>query len=237
MVPDNIIQSTGFVLAIALAAGSTVLLATRLGFPISTTHGLLGALTGAGLLAVGTGVNFYILGKIFFLPLILSPVIAVVLSNVLYRFFHAGRKAAGITEESCVCIGNKWQPVPAIAGVSDNFIGLPVYETASGSMEDCRRLYQGKLVGIQAQSLLNNLHYGSAAIVSFARGLNDTPKLISLLLITKLFHIPVYVSIVAIAMAVGGILNAAKVAETMSSKISKFNKGGASLPTWLQGCW
>jgi len=124
-----------------------------------------------------------------------------------------------------VCIGNKWQPVPAIAGVSDNFIGLPVYETASGSMEDCRRLYQGKLVGIQAQSLLNNLHYGSAAIVSFARGLNDTPKLISLLLITKLFHIPVYVSIVAIAMAVGGILNAAKVAETMSSKISKFNNG------------
>ncbi len=99
---------------------------------------------------LGTGVNFYILGKIFFLPLILSPVIAVVLSNVLYRFFHAGRKAAGITEESCVCIGNKSQPVPAIAGVSDNFIGLPVYETASGSMEDCRRLYQGKLVGIQA---------------------------------------------------------------------------------------
>jgi PiT family inorganic phosphate transporter len=65
LVPDNIIQSTGFVLAIALAAGSTVLLATRLGFPISTTHGLLGALTGAGLLAVGTGVNFYILGKYF----------------------------------------------------------------------------------------------------------------------------------------------------------------------------
>ncbi len=45
------------------------------------------------------------------------------------------------------------------------------------------------------------------------------------MLITKLFHIPVYVSIVAIAMAVGGILNAAKVAETMSSKISKFNNG------------
>ncbi len=43
LVPDNIIQSADFVLAVALATGTTVLLATRFGFPISTTHGLVGA--------------------------------------------------------------------------------------------------------------------------------------------------------------------------------------------------
>lgn len=69
------------------------------------------------------------------------------------------------------------------------------------------------------------LHYASAAIVSFARGLNDTPKLVSLLLITHLFHLPVYISMLAATMALGGLLNARKVAATMSKKISKFNHG------------
>src|SRR6476661_6648214 len=40
LVPDALTASPGFVLAVALGAGFTVLLATRLGFPISTTHGL-----------------------------------------------------------------------------------------------------------------------------------------------------------------------------------------------------
>ena len=85
--------------------------------------------------------------------------------------------------------------------------------------------YSGRFLGINFQPLLNNLHYASAAIVSFARGLNDTPKLVSLLLITHLFNIPVYISILAIVMAIGGLLNAKKVAATMSNKISRFNHG------------
>lgn len=103
LVPDDIIKSVDFVLSVALAAGATVLLATRLGFPISTTHGLVGALVGAGLVAVGSAVNFSKLGKTFFLPLVLGPVIAVVIAAVLYALFKQSRKAAGITEESCVC--------------------------------------------------------------------------------------------------------------------------------------
>jgi PiT family inorganic phosphate transporter len=80
-------------------------------------------------------------------------------------------------------------------------------------------------LGINFHPLLNNLHYASAAVVSFARGLNDTPKLVSLLLITQLFNIPVYISILAIVMAMGGLLNAKKVATTMSQKLSSFNHG------------
>ncbi|MFN2458773.1 MAG: anion permease [Chitinophagaceae bacterium] len=225
LVPDNIIQSADFVLAVALAAGATVLLATRFGFPISTTHGLVGALIGAGLVAVGTAVNFSKLGKTFFLPLVLSPVIAVILSSLFYRLFHYSRKATGITEDSCVCMGKKWIPVTAKASTSNSFTALPVIETTIGSQEDCAVQYRGRFLGISFQPLLNNLHYASAAIVSFARGLNDTPKLVSLLLITHLFHLPVYISMLAVAMAIGGLLNARKVAATMSKKISKFNHG------------
>ena len=53
LVPDDIANATDFHLAVALAAGLTVILATLTGFPISTTHGLTGALVGAGLVAMG----------------------------------------------------------------------------------------------------------------------------------------------------------------------------------------
>ena len=225
LVPDNIIQSVDFVLSVALAAGTTVLIATRFGFPISTTHGLVGALVGAGLVAVGTAVNFSKLGKTFFLPLLLGPTAAVILSTIFYFLFHKSRKAADISEESCICIGEKWIPVASLANTSNNFTALPVLQTNVSSQEDCAMQYQGRFLGLNFQHLLNNLHYASAAIVSFARGLNDTPKLVSLLLITNLFCIPVYISILAVAMAVGGLLNANKVAATMSKKISKFNHG------------
>lgn len=225
LVPDNVIQSADFVLSVALAAGATVLLATKFGFPISTTHGLVGALTGAGLIAVGTAVNFSKLGKTFFLPLVLGPVIAVILSSVFYWLLHRSRKAAGISEESCICVGKKWVPVATLANTSSSFTALPVLQTSISSQQDCEVQYQGRFLGINFQPLLNNLHYASAAIVSFARGLNDTPKLVSLLLITHLLGIPVYVGVLAVAMAIGGLLNAKKVAATMSQKISKFNHG------------
>jgi len=224
LVPDNIIHSADFVLSVALAAGTTVLLATRFGFPISTTHGLVGALIGAGLVAVGSAVNFSKLGNTFFLPLVLSPVLAVILSSVIYMLFHYSRKATGITEESCGCVGTKVAAVPVVAS-SASFVSLPVIQATVDTNENCAMQYQGQFLGISFQPLLNNLHFASAAIVSFARGLNDTPKLVSLLLITQLFNIPVYISLLAIVMAVGGVLNAHKVAATMSQKISKFNHG------------
>jgi PiT family inorganic phosphate transporter len=185
----------------------------------------VGALVGAGLVAVGSDVNFAKLGKTFFLPLLLSPLAAVILSSLLYWLLHYSRKAAGVTEESCVCIGKKWIPVAIAANTFSTFSALPVTNATIGKQQDCVVQYQGRFLGINFRALLNNLHYSSAAIVSFARGLNDTPKLVSLLLITQLFNIPVYITVLAIVMAIGGLLNAKKVANTMSNKISRFNHG------------
>src|SRR5206468_1632259 len=77
LVPDALTLQPEFVLAVALGAAVTVILATLLGFPVSTTHGLAGALAGAGLVADASGVNFFALGNNFIAPLVLSPVIAV----------------------------------------------------------------------------------------------------------------------------------------------------------------
>lgn len=61
-----------FLLAVALGAGSTVLLATRFGFPVSTTHALAGAMTGAGLAAARDEVQLAKLWDTFGKPLMLS---------------------------------------------------------------------------------------------------------------------------------------------------------------------
>src|SRR3954468_22213491 len=103
LVPDNLVGSETFLLAIILGAGVTVILATRLGFPISTTHALTGAIVGCGLTAVGTGVNFAALGKNFLLPLLLSPLLAIVLGPLLYLVLRSLRLICGVKKELCIC--------------------------------------------------------------------------------------------------------------------------------------
>lgn len=43
IVPDQLVGSAPFLLAVALGAGVTVIVATLTGFPVSTTHALTGA--------------------------------------------------------------------------------------------------------------------------------------------------------------------------------------------------
>ncbi len=48
LVRDELAGSPQFIFAVAVGAGLTVILATRLGFPISTTHAIIGGLVGGG---------------------------------------------------------------------------------------------------------------------------------------------------------------------------------------------
>src|SRR2546421_7154411 len=106
LVPDTLVGSEQFLLAVALGAAITVILATLLGFPISTTHGITGAIMGCGLVAVGTEVNFGALGKGFVIPLLLSPVLAIVLGGLLYFLFRSLRLICGVKKELCICVGS-----------------------------------------------------------------------------------------------------------------------------------
>jgi PiT family inorganic phosphate transporter len=172
LVPDALINSPSFLLSVALGAAFTVLLATWLGFPISTTHALTGALVGAGLTAGDHTVNFAALGKSFVQPLLLSPLIAVASGAIIYLMLKAARLA-------------------------------PDHRTRT----------------------LDALHFLSGGAVGFARGLNDTPKIAALLLVVRAIDIRWGLAAIAGAMAIGGLLNARRVAETMSSKITGMNPG------------
>ena len=227
LVPDAIVGSEPFMLAVALGTGLTVILATWGGYPVSTTHGLTGAIIGCGMVAVGGSVNFAALGKGFFLPLLLSPVLAVALGAVLYLLLRGMRQKLGVTKEWCACIGTeepliaRSQPAPALAMKTT----MPVLTVSFDDRENCRERYAGTMLGIGVQQLMDAAHFLSAGVVSFARGLNDTPKIVAMLLLLKTMDIRWSFVSVAVAMAVGGVLNARKVAETMSHKITAMNHG------------
>ena len=172
LVPEALTASPAFLLAVALGAGSTVLLATRLGFPVSTTHAITGALVGAGLTAAPDAVNFARLWEGFARPLLLSPLVAVGTGALLFVILRAVRLA-------------------------------PAHRTKP----------------------LDGLHFLSSGAVSFARGLNDTPKIAALLLVASAVDIRWGLGLVGVAMAVGGLMKAHRVAMTMSRKITGMNPG------------
>lgn len=231
LVPDALAASPIFLLGVGTGAGATVILAALLGFPISTTHSLTGALVGGGLIAAGHELKLDALGSAFFLPLLLSPVISLLLTMPLYRIGHVLSKRFGVTRESCVCVA-PGQFVPVAAFTEANVALAPEAISprplvAIGTAPVCMDKYNGSVWGITAQKLIDNIHHVSAAAVSFARGLNDGPKIIGLLLVIEALNLQVSMLAVAVAMAIGGWLNAHKVAVTMSKKISRMNDGQA----------
>lgn len=234
LVPDALIQSPPFLLAVAGGAGCTVLLATRLGFPISTTHGLTGALVGAGLAGSSGQVNLAQLGAAFVTPLLLAPLMAVVLGGALYLALRALRSASGIRADTCVCIGGEWIPLPGrFPGAASATTALAV---RVDSAANCMRRYHGSFFGIEAGRAVDSLHFLSAGAVSFARGLNDTPKIAALLLATSSLQPRQSLLFVAAAMALGGLLNSRRIAHAMSHKLTDMNPGqgfAANLSTAL----
>lgn len=181
LVPDSLMQSPEFVTAVAIGAALTSFLATRFGFPVSTTHALVGSLIGAGLAGSGTQVRFAALYDSFLAPLFFSPIVAALLGTVVYLLLKSLRLA-------------------------------PDHRTRT----------------------LDVLHYLSAGGASFARGLNDTPKMAALLLLVPGLDSRWACPIVAVVIALGGLLDADKVAETLGKKVTDMNPGqgfAASLVT------
>lgn len=181
IVPDALVESPTFVSAVATGAALTSFLATRCGFPVSTTHALVGALLGAGLAGSGSEVRIAALGKSFLYPLFFSPLVAMLLGAFGYRLLKSLRLAPD-----------------------------------------------------QRTRTLDVLHYLSTGAASFARGLNDTPKMAALLLVAPGVDIRWGIVAVAMTIAIGGILDADRVAETLGRKLTGMNPGqgfAASLVT------
>lgn len=213
-VDTEIASQLPFLIAVALGAGCTVLLAARLGLPISTTHSIAGALAGAGVAAAGfSHVHFTALGRGVVLPLLFSPVVALILTAGIQSLLNRFAGADGIRD--CVCVD---QPqivaLAANASASTMVIATPLALRVAPAAE-CQTGAE-----IVKFSTADGVHWFSAAAISFARGLNDTPKLVAVLLIAATYNVRVNYMVVAAAIALGGVLGAARVANTLGKRIT-----------------
>ena len=224
LVPDAVTKQSAFVLAVSLGAALTVLLATVTGLPVSTTHALTGGLVGAGLMAAADAVQFRALGKSFVYPLLLSPLVAMTLTIALYPLFRWARRRSGVTSSTCVCVGAAYEEVQTKPDGRLMFARTGAMLTVAEA-GICVDRYQGRVIGLEAGQALDALHYLSGGAVGFARGLNDTPKIVALMLAADAVPGNLGLALVAVVMAIGGVLNARRVAETMSKKITRMNPG------------
>ena len=226
LVPDALAQQPAFLLAVGLGAALTVLLATLTGVPVSTTHAITGALVGAGLVEAGA-VNVSKLGHTFFLPLAVSPFLSFALASALYPAFRFLRTSLGVERQMCVCVEDGGTEAVEMRPGGTAVLRATGATLTVGQLSACVQRYHGRVLGIDSQWILDRLHYGSAGAVSFARGLNDTPKIVALLVAAKGLGVSLSAGMcaVGIAMAVGGLLNARKVALTMSQRITSMNHG------------
>ncbi|MBI4177898.1 inorganic phosphate transporter [bacterium] len=224
LVPDAVVANPAFMISVGLGAALTVFAAARMGMPISTTHALVGGLAGAGVVLSPSGVKIAPLAGVFLVPLLVSPIIASVLCAAAYPVLSFLRKKAGLTESTCVCVGEKALPVQ-ISPSGEMTAALNGMTITVDDASVCRRQYVGDVLGLSVVRLAAAVHLFLGGAVSFARGLNDTPKICALLLVATAVSPGYGFFAVALAMALGGILGARRIAHTMSDRITDMNLG------------
>ena len=226
MVPDSVVAGPVFLMAVGGGAAATVLLATRFGLPISTTHALIGGLCGAGRALSPAEFVWGALGPQFVVPLLVSPLLAVLGAGTVYPFLSSVRRRLGIDAETCLCVGEGIEPVGATlegaAIASQSTLTLEIADT-----RQCAQQYVGSFCGITAQRLVDAAHLFSGSALGFARGLNDTPKIMALLVAATWTGLNPRAALgcLAVIMALGGLIHSARIARTMGERITTMNTG------------
>ncbi len=226
LAPDALIQTLPFMIAVAGGAGMTVILATRFGFPISTTHALLGAMLGSTALATRGDINSAALLNGFVWPLLLSPLVALLLAMAIYQSLQKLSQHPSFNQAFCLCAEPSIAAVPVRVINDVTVIDLAAVTPATLSIASqtvCAERELGVILGFDAKRVLNGMHFCSAGAVCFARGLNDTPKIAALLMLAPDFDLQWVIILIAGAMLLGGLFNARRVAETMSHKITSIS--------------
>src|SRR5215472_12386116 len=218
-------RATPPALAVAVLTGamSWVLIATQTGLPVSTTHALTGAIVGGGLAAfAGDALIWSAIAKKIALPLFLSPPLALALS---FLFHPALRMAAARWDGACLCLLPASRALVTIdaKGMTRTLfqttgLGQPVVAVPS----HCDRAgLRGITIG------LDSIHWISSGLASFARGVNDAPKIAAMVLLGSVgaawpsaqFQVGTFVA-VALAMGLGSYLGGLRVTEVLAEKVT-----------------
>lgn len=224
LLPEVLLGEPTTLIAIGGAAAVTIMLATLLGMPTSTTHALTGALLGIALVTSGSDVPWASFLRLFAVPLLVSPVLAILITVTVYPALRWFRLRADIHPETCACVDDS-AAGPGGGDVAILAACVSVPAVRLGTVQDCGSGDDGAIKGINAQRAVDTLHYLSAGAVCFSRAVNDTPKIAALLLLLGHLDKSIALGSVAFAMALGGVLQSRRIAETMGKRITDLNPG------------
>jgi PiT family inorganic phosphate transporter len=205
---------TPFYLAVLAGAFGWVMFATRSGLPVSTTHAITGALTGAGLVAFGDEqFQWSFLGEKFALPLAVSPVLSLAL---VYLITWPVGVVVNRLASRCACVTAE----PALAPEAGAAVAAAVPAVVTGEEAACARVGAGVIVS--GSRTADVIHWLSSGMVGFARGWNDAPKIaaLSLVALKGPGGMALGFALVTVAMAVGGLVAGRKVLETLATKVT-----------------
>ncbi|GIX41906.1 MAG: hypothetical protein KatS3mg129_1639 [Leptospiraceae bacterium] len=216
--PESFLNNSALFYAILTGSSLTILIATITGFPVSTTHSIIGAIYGISILLFKKIKISFLLNK-FLLPLLISPLIAITVTHFLNLFFKFLKtKLNPILNNQCICI-EKYQ-----VATYPNNCNYAIYTVRMDHYINCSsKTSLDYFIKIHKDNIISFLHFLSAGFVSFSRGLNDTPKIAGLILLSSMLSVKYYLLFIGIAMALGGLWNAKKVAFVISKHITPLN--------------
>jgi inorganic phosphate transporter, PiT family len=161
-------------LATLIGAGLWVGMATKWGFPVSTTHAIVGSIAGVAAISYGpAGMNWTVLASKVALPLLLSPVASLLISATILKVWNLLSPSGA----DCLCAEIVEQR-PLLAMASGNVVAssaVPAIKVVA-----CREDEPSPLSTRAFSLTFDHLHWLTSAGTSFARGLNDAPKMVAI---------------------------------------------------------
>jgi inorganic phosphate transporter, PiT family len=186
LLSDGIVPTFAAALATILGASACVAIATLTGMPVSTTHAIVGSVVGVAALAYGfAGIKWSSLLDKIALPLLLSPILALALTLVAIRILRSVQKRF-FEDADCACATLELRPVLAgvtMDGTASADLAVPSLGIKVGKKEECAA-DQTAFLGIGP----HHLHWLTSGATSFARGMNDGPKMVAIVLAAAMLH-------------------------------------------------
>ncbi len=216
LVPEVYVNDPSFASSVAVGAALTVFFATKIGMPISSTHAMIGALFGTGYIVSGGDVKIELLFGIFLLPMIVSPILSAFLSAILNKT----QKVFNSYGKNCICILNS----RTVMETGPRLYFAEVGKLKTENLNLCQKKAIVAVIESNSSRLLDILHFLSSGVVCFARGLNDTPKIVALLILVPWIGMYEGLLLIAVLMAIGGLIHSKKISETMGDKISNMDR-------------
>lgn len=206
-------------------AAAWILIATRTGLPVSTTHAIVGSIAGVAATAYGVdGVHWGALGGKILVPLLASPLVSLIAVVAILRTTRRRGKAAPAVAD-CLCA--EVQPLvvasAAVPGGAATLMRGPAHlQIVTDTSEACAALHPQAL-----RLTLDHLHWLTSGWASFARGMNDAPKIVALVLAATvlegsavLVSSPLVFSIVTAGMVLGSLIAGKRVTQVLAEKVT-----------------